>query len=464
MEFCTWQPQDLNRDKPLYLAIADALEGDIRSGLLATGQKLPPQRDLADLIGVNLSTITRALNECQHRGLISGTVGSGTFVSSDANVAVSMFDPETFSSDLLEMGLVYPLYELDEEIAAHISSILQDTDLSALMRYVEPAGLLRHREAGSAWLNRFGLGTAPRNILISSGSQNALACCLMSLFKTGDHIAVDALTYPSIKTLASMLGIRLVPIRMDKGGMNPEALANACRREPIRGIYLMPEVQNPTTAFIPDDRREQLAALIRKYDLVLLEDDAFRFTGRLEHEAMTGLVPDSGVYIAGISKILGAGVRISFIAVPERLKGQLEMAILNTSWMASPINAEIVCRLLTNGAGEAIMQKKRAEAGRRTALALQKLSSFTVFSRNNGFYLWMLLPRGWATGREFELTASAAGVKVFCAEKFAVGSGPVPAAIRISLTGTETMEELEKGLDILTGILSGTCRLPEIVF
>jgi DNA-binding transcriptional MocR family regulator len=463
MELDSWRPQNINIDKPLYIAVADALEQDIRAGVLKPGQKLPTQRELSELIGANLSTITRAFRECELRGLISATVGRGTYVASDINVEVSLAPSEEQRSDLLEMGLVLPLYELDKGTVTYIDSILPTIDLNLLLRYTQPSGLLIHRELGSAWVNRFGLHTTSEDILVTAGSQNALACCLMSLFNAGDHIAVDALTYPGIKTLSSMTGIRLVPIEMDEDGMSPDALSVACRKGAIRGIYLMPEVQNPTTSSMTADRRKQIAAIIKQYNLILIEDDAYGYTGSLKQTALSSLVPNHGIYIAGISKLLGAGFRISFAAVPRRFKNQIEKAILNTIWMASPINAEIVSKLLMSGKGETIMETKRKEASWRTALALEKLSSYTIFSRANGFFLWLLLPYEW-TGRDFELSAREAGVRVFCAEKFAVGSKHVPSAVRISLTGPETREDLRQGLDILTGILSGGYRKSEIIF
>lgn len=458
-----WRPQTLNLDKPLYIAIADAVEKDIRSGVLKPGQKLPPQRELADSIGVNLSTITRAFRECEIRGLIFGTVGRGTYIAPDVHVPVAMNSARNTEQELVEMGLILPLYNIDEKNASEIGSILQTTDLAPLLRYTEPSGLLHHRAAGSEWINRYGLSTTPHDILVTSGSQNALACCLMALFNSGDRIAVDAFTYPGIKTLASMLGIRLVPIEMDESGMNPASLAVACRRDNIRGVFLMPEVQNPTTVALSDPRREELAALIKKHDLVLIEDESYGFTGRLAQTALSSLVPEHGIYIAGISKLLGAGLRISFIAVPERFRNQLERAILNTVWMASPINAEIVSRLLISDKANMIIQAKRQEARERMELAVAKLSSYTTYSRPEGFFFWMLLPNGW-TGREFELAAQAKGVKIFCAEKFMVGNKRPFPAVRVSLTGPETQADLNRGLDVLVSILANHHGEAEMIF
>lgn len=458
-----WRPQTLNLDKPLYIAIADALEKDVRSGLLQPGQRLPPQRELAQLIGVNLSTLTRAFRECELRGLISGTVGRGTYIASDVHVPAAMSSREETGQDLLEMGLVLPLYAHDEKTAFEIGSIIADTNLAPLLRYTEPGGQLRHRTAGSNWINRFGPKTTPQDILVTSGSQHALACCLMSLFNSGDRLAVDALTYPGIKTLAAMLGIRLVPLEMDTAGMNPAALSAACRRDNVRGVFLMPEVQNPTTVSLSEERREEVAALVKRHDLVLIEDESYAFTGSLPHTALSSLVPDHGIYIAGLSKLLGAGLRICFTAAPPRFRSQLEKAILSTVWMASPVSAELVSQLLTTGRADDIIRAKREEARLRGELAMEKFAPHTVFSRPNGFFVWLLLPEGW-TGREFELAARAEGVRIFCAEKFMVGNKQLFPAVRLSLTGPETKADLSRGLDVLAGILANRHHEPEMIF
>lgn len=458
-----WRPRSLNLDKPLYIAIADALEEDVRNETLKPGAKLPPQRVLADIIGVNVSTLTRALRECELRGLLSGTVGRGTFIAPDIQVSTSMTLPENPAAGLLEMGLVYPLYDLDDQVAAATAQLLGAADIGPLLRYSEPGGLTRHREAGAAWLQRFGLHPAPANVLVTAGTQSALTCCLLALFKAGDRIAVDAVTYPGIKSLAAHLGLRLVPVETDAAGMVPEALAVACRREPLRGLFLMPEVQNPTTAALPDERREEIAALIRRHDLILVEDECYGYTGRLGQPALCSLVPERGIYLAGVSKLLGAGFRISYAAVAPGYRSQIEKAILNTLWMASPFSAEIVSRLIGSETGEATLRGKRAEARRRNVLARQKLAAWSMLSRETGLFVWLYLPEEWS-GLEFELAARAAGVRVFCAEKFAVGNGPVPRAVRVSLTGPDTVADLDRGLTILAGLLARGPHEIEAIF
>jgi DNA-binding transcriptional MocR family regulator len=447
-----WIPQDLDQDKPLYLAIADALAQDIASGRAKPGEQLPPQRELARLIGVNLSTITRAFKECERRGLICGTVGRGTFVAADAGAPSHIGRLDSSGPGLLEMGMVLPLYALENDTTAAIKRAVISQDLGPLLRYAEASGLRPHREAGAEWVKRFGMQATADDIVITSGTTNGLACSLMALFKAGERIAVDELTYPGFKTLAYMLGIRLVPIAMDAHGMCADGLEAACRREKISGIYLMPEVQNPTTVALSRSRRREILSLIEKHHLILLEDDAFSFSGESNVPALSASLPEQSVFFGGISKAFGAGLRISFLVVPKAFRSPLEKAVLNTVMMASPLNAAIAASMITSDRIDAIMRDKIREARLRTDLARKKLAAYAPHTRPAGFFLWLELPPGW-TGREFELTAREAGVRVFGAEKFAVGGSTAPSAVRLSLSGPETREELSRGLDILQALL-----------
>lgn len=428
-----------------------ALESDIKTGVLQPGQKLPPQRELADQLGINLSTVTRAFRVCELKGLIYGIVGRGTFVASDSRVSLSLATNDT-SSSLIDMGQVLPLYSLDHIIADWVREQLPLMDIEPLMRYSQPSGFKFHREVGAQWLKEFGIHREPDNVILTPGTQNALTNCLISLFRPGDRIAVDALTYPGFKSLAAMIGLRLVPIEMTPEGMSAEGLLHACRSDGLQGIYLMPEVQNPTTLFMSETRRAEIAVIIRQYGLILMEDDAYSYTGDIGRTPVSTLVPDQGIYFAGTSKLLGPGFRITFVSVPQRYREPFEKGLLNTTWMASPINAEIITRLITSGHALKVMSLKREEASRRTAIALKRLQPFGLQVRPQGFFAWLPLPKG-LTGREFELTVRAAGVQVFCAEKFAVGSGKCPSAVRISLAGPADSIELERGLNIIETVL-----------
>jgi DNA-binding transcriptional MocR family regulator len=447
-----WKPILTKTSQPKYSAIADKLEQNIRGGLLRPGDQLPTHRELADSIGVNVSTITRAYKEAERRRLIAATVGRGTFVAADACAVLDLVPKEGMKTDLIEMGLVTPLYGQEENLVDIINRLSRNRRLEDYMKYTDPAGLPEHRVTGAHWVKRYGLNVGPERIVITAGAQHAMACSMLSCFQQGDRIAVDALTYPGFKTLAGMLGIRLVAIPSDEHGMIPETLHTACRRDEIKGIYLMPGVQNPTAIHIPKTRREKLADMILRHKLLLLEDDVYEHTCSKHVPALSTLVPDNSIFIAGLSKIMYPGLRSAYVVAIDKYRDLLIKAILNTLWMSPTLNAAIIAECINSGAMEKTIVTKRKEAVRRNTLVSEKLAGFTYTGMPAGYFIWIWLPKPW-TGLDFEIRSRQLGVNIFSAEKFAVGGVVPPSAVRISLSGSETQVQLTKGLDIISKIL-----------
>jgi len=439
-------------DQPLYLALADAIERDVASGALPPGTRLPTHRELADGLGLNVSTVTRGYREAEKRGLVSATVGRGTFVASDATAATAMVAFEPAAPGTIDMGLASPLHHLDPDLTGGFRRITRRKSPESLLRYTDPRGLPEHRETGAAWAARYGVRTSAANIVVCAGSQHALTCCLTGLFRPGDRIATDALTYPGVKTLAAMLGIRLVPVAMDDQGMLPESLDAACRRDPVKGVYLIPGVHNPTTLTMPPARREAVADLARKHDLILIEDDAYALTVPDRLPPVASMAPERTAFVAGLSKSVAAGLRIAFLAAPRPFLQPLAQSVLNTIWMAPPLNAELAAAWIGNKTADRVIETKRAEAARRYMLACNAFEGLRFRGKSGSFYLWLDLPAPW-TGQAFENRARQLGVNTFGAQKFAVGETPPPRAARISLTGENDPERFKTGLAILAGIL-----------
>ena len=232
-----WQPERELRDKPLHRAIASRIEEDIRAGKLREGDRLPAQRELADYWGVNLSTVTKALQWCENRGYLDATVGRGTFVA-HWEPDERKTSPESAAG--IDLGVIHPLYQQNRLLAEAIREVAEEIGIEQYLEYDEPKRKRSHRQIGAEWLRRMRLPAEPEEVSIASGTQNALAVTLMALFKAGDAIGVDALTYSGFSALASMLGIGLVPMEADERGMNPERLEAACVKEHLKGLYLMP--------------------------------------------------------------------------------------------------------------------------------------------------------------------------------------------------------------------------------
>ncbi|MFW5488333.1 MAG: PLP-dependent aminotransferase family protein [Desulfovibrio sp.] len=447
-----WKPYIEGGSGPKYQSLADAIQRDVFSGRLKPGERLPTHRELADAIGVNVSTITRGYVEAERRGLISGTVGRGTFVAADAQAATFMVSFEPHVPGLIEMGLIEPLYAFEPPIQDGLRKLMRRRNVDSFMRYSDPRGLPEHRAVGADWVGLYGLKVEPQDVVVCSGAQHGITCCLSALFCAGDRIGVDSLTYPAMKTLANMLGIRLVALPMDEQGVTPEGLDVACRRGALKGVYLMPGLQNPTTSTMSQQRREEIAQVVQKHSLVLIEDDAYDLTVHNDTPPISAMVPEQSVYIAGLSKALAAGLRVAFMAAPKELRRPLSQAVLNSVWMTPPINAELACQWIMDGTALWTLERKREEARVRNAITREILGGYEYRGHDTGFFIWLALPEPWR-GSAFEAKARAAGVNVFGAEKFAVGESNPPAMARIALSGPETQEDLRQGLGILRNVL-----------
>src|SRR5262249_58556295 len=115
----------------------------------------------------------------------------------------------------------------------------------------------------------------PEHMVIYPGTQAIIFNLLMQLAGPGEVVLTEALTFPGTKAAAARLGVRLVGVAMDEGGVIPEALAKACHAHRPKAVYLIPTLHNPATATLSPERRAAVASVIRAANTVLIEDDAY---------------------------------------------------------------------------------------------------------------------------------------------------------------------------------------------
>lgn len=447
-----WTPHIAGRAGPRYMALADALQDDIASGGLRPGDRLPTHRDLAETLGVTVGTVSRGYKEAARRGLTSGETGRGTFVAGRDDGQSPLSVAETVPQRTIDLGFTPPLSALDPDLGQTLRDIAGRKDIQNLLRYQPAKGRMRDRETGSLWAERHNLGVHPENVLLCCGGQHALLTVLMALFRPGERIATDAITYPLFKTLAMRLGLTLLPIPGDQGGMIPGELDEACRKHPISGLYLMPSRQNPTTTVLSDARRREIAGLAAKRDLKIIEDDAYAVIGGEPATPLFRMAPDRTFFVAGLSKALAGALRVSFLYAPAEYVPRLARAVADSVWMAPPLMAEIARQWIDDGTADAVIAKKRAEAAARNVLAADILHGHNLRQGQTSLFAWLLLPDPWS-GPELERQAADRGVVVIPDERFLIGQTPPPHAARLSLSCPDSREGLRKGLEIIRDIL-----------
>lgn len=240
--------------------------------------------------------------------------------------------------------------------------VLRRSYVRNLLSYDHPFGFPHQRLLAAEWLAMLGTHTDAEHIILFQGAENALTTALFSLFHPGDRIAVDTYTYSNFILLAKMKGLLLIPIAGDKDGMMAEELDRACSKLKIQGVYLMPSCSNPTNIIISPARKEELAQVIKKNRLLLIEDDLYGWLRAEEGGDMISLhdlIGCRSFYIASLTKCLCPGLRIAYGAVTDDIKDVIQEGFSNISIKTSSLDAEIMTKLLLSGSAKNYFIKKR---------------------------------------------------------------------------------------------------------
>ena len=448
-----WTPA-LEADKPAYQALADAVARDRASGALAAGARLPPHRTLAYALGLTVGTITRGYAEAARRGLVRGEVGRGTFVTDPAapeRAHLALQRRVADDGSVLNLTITRPALDMPLPAVKAGLAALAAGDLDGLLDYGPAEGKLEHRAAIADWLRRPEGGVQPERVIVASGAQNALALAAAGLFRPGDAIAVDPLTYPGFKTAASLFGLTLTAAAGDMDGMTPDAL-EAAAKAGARGVYLMPTIHNPTMATMPLARRHALAAVAEAHDLLILEDDVYGFLAETPPPRFADLAPERTALIGSISKFMGPALRVGWIAPPLARLAEVSGALRGLAWMASPLLADVVATAMASGEAQRLADRQRQEAAARMVIVRAHLGPWLPNDAPPAaMHVWLPLPEPWRADA-FVAEAEARRIAVSGSGAFAVGRARAIHAIRFGL-GAQTRARLEQGMATLAALL-----------
>ncbi|PAW49738.1 GntR family transcriptional regulator [Pseudomonas moraviensis] len=427
-----------------YKTLVDAYAADIRCGHLAPGTRLPTHRELAAREGLALVTASRVYAELEAMGLVSGETGRGTFVRETSLSPGQGIDQKDVAVGMIDLNFNYPsLPGQADLLRTALRQLALSGDLEALLRYQPHAGRQHERASVARHLQDRGVQADAGQVLIVNGAQQGLAVTLMALLKPGDVIAADALTYSGFKVLAEALHLEVVAIPAGDHGPDLTALDKLCRSRSVRAVYSMPTLHNPLGWVTPIEQREQLVALARRHDLILIEDAAYAFLVDNPPRTLIDLAPERTVYVSGLSKNIATGLRVGFIAAPLRNVPALERIIRATTWNTPGVMTAMACGWLDDGTVTLLEQQKRDDAKARQALAAELLQGLTCIGHPSSYFLWLPLP---ADVRADQIVVELVHqqISVTTAEPFAV-SAHVPHAIRLAL-GSVSMDVLRQAL------------------
>jgi 2-aminoadipate transaminase len=427
---------DPRRKEPLHRQIFDEVVARIETRAFPPGFRLPPSRVLARELDTHRNTVTRAYGDLEAAGFVSSTVGRGTFVEAHAAPPAAgsgkltrpkRAAPESADlpwatllsraaqsevlgraaryarrpdhKDVINLARMQPSADLvpDELLRRCVDRAFSEHGASS-MSYGTPEGLPRLREQIALDLVARGVPARADELIVTSGSQQALDLVARALLNPGDAVLVEPTTYKGAIDLFSIAGARLVAVQVDAHGPDPSALERLTRPD-VKALYVMPSAHNPSGRTMPSERRRALIAWSRRSGIPIIEDD---YAAGLELDdtpapphlrALDGDV----IHISTFSKRLAPGLRVGYVVAPQSLRPALTAMKRVIDLGASLLLQHTLAEFLERGYLRAHAQRTRREyCARRDALsaALRKAlpRELQWHTPAQGLVLWVPLP------------------------------------------------------------------------
>jgi DNA-binding transcriptional MocR family regulator len=281
--------------------------------------------------------------------------------------------------------------------------------------------------------------------------------------KQGEVVLADEITYQGINALCRVHGLDLVGVAMDRGGMLPDAFEQACVQLRPRAVFLIPTLHNPTTITLGEQRRRDLAAVARRHNVLIIEDDVYRPLVADQPPSFASLEPELTIHVGGLSKCVAPGIRLGFVIAPRAIAGQVAASLRINCWSISPLTALVATQILEDGTVERIVAAQQEELRHRQAMLSEVLGRFDIQSHPTSTHAWLRLPEPWR-GAGFARTCLQRGVAVLPGDAFAVGREPVQHGVRINVGAARSREDLRAALNTMAELLAaGHLQLPGFV-
>ena len=413
---------------PLYKQFADQLAASIREGVLLPGERIASVRIASQQRKVSVTTVVRAYELLESRGIIESHPQSGYFVREQApasdkpaakrsarqdnpayqrstEVDVSrlvLATLKTIQQDgTVPLGSPYPNPALfpSQRVSQYAGKIMRDASHSSVFDDLPPGHPDLLRQIARRYLEN-GLKVDPEEIVVTVGATEAINLCLQAVARPGDTVAVETPTFYAMLHAIERLGMRALEIPTDpQRGIDVDALEQIMKTQPVAACMVMPNFQNPLGFQMPDGEKERLVRLAERHQMPLIENAVYSelyygnaHPSSLKNYDREGLV----LHCSSFSKSLTSAYRIGW-AMPGRYRAQVEkLKFLNT--LTTPTAPQrAIAEYLTQGGYERHLRRvRRAFAQQRDLMRHFVLRFFPegtqVSEPEGGYVLWVELP------------------------------------------------------------------------
>lgn len=343
-----------------------------------------------------------------------------------------------------------------DEFKRACNFVLENKGAQAL-QYGTTEGYVPLREMIARYTNRLGIGVSVDNILITSGSQQALDLLGKIFINHGDRILVENPTYLGAIQAWNAYGADYIPVVLDDEGMDTRVLEEALRKGP-KFIYVLPNFQNPTGVTLTLERRKQLIKLADQYGVPIIEDDPYgqlRYEGehlpaveqldsqmRDKTHAYTGNV----IYLSTFSKILAPGIRLAWVIAPTDVIEKLVLAKQGADLHTSTFNQIVAHEVGQHGYLDRHVKLIQDVYRERRNMMIESLeenmpNGVTWTNPQGGLFLWMNLPEQINTLDMFKDAVNEKVAYVPGANFYACGGGEHTMRLNFSCTHPDLINE-----------------------
>ncbi|BCA86792.1 GntR family transcriptional regulator [Enterococcus saigonensis] len=420
----------LNRKSktPLFQQLMEVIIADIESGKLAPGDRLMPERKMAEFYQINRSTVNHALEELTSLGWLMRKQGSGTEVAKGrwGSRQAPQFQWQHLLANRNQQQDPYNKQQnhlrnnfatLDLASGDLPSDLIPDFKFPALSwdqivkeeeNLTETGYLPLKKTITKKLVENFQLPLANQDLLITAGSTQGILLILQTLLRPGDVIATEDPSFLFALPLFQSLGLRLEGIATDQEGIMPRELEKQILAKKVKLLYLNPTFQNPTSRCLSYERRLKITEICRKYYVPIIEDDIF---GELDFTTpipkLKEIAPEQVLYLGSLSKIFGSSIKIGWLLAPQNLIRSLT----NTKKLLDSetnLFTQIVANIALSNPAYTLQHKQLiTELKKRSQLLCETFTPFkadwTFSEIKGGLYYWFTWQHQNLTRKDWQL-------------------------------------------------------------
>ena len=457
-----------NKGIPLYQQLAEGVQKLIVAGALKPGEALPGSRVIASQLHISRKTVVSAMELLLFSGWLENRERVGLFVNSNLpienngqngklSIESDKIKNETTESDKKQIRLVvndgYPDTQLTpyKALSRAYRQLFNRAARWKMMGYNDPRGSYKFRlSLAQEICQERGLPITEDELMVTRGSQMALYLGSHVMIRPGEAVAIEDPTYENARMAFESTGATVYPIPVDEDGLRVDILEETLVLHPeIRVVYVTPRFQYPTTVTLSAARRRQLADLVLKHNLIVLEDDFgqnFHFTSKHLMPLCVMLPKANCLYIATFSKTLAPALRLGFVTSSKDVINRLADYRRIIDMQGDEIMERSVVELVESGEIKRHIRRARKVYQERldciSSLIESKLKGKVNYKRpQGGLALWMTM------GKDPRQDFLMRGIK---APVFALTDGRF--GIRVGYASMQ-QEEMELLVDSLAGML-----------